>query len=290
MEFTQIRYFLAVADCLNFTRAAEKCAVSQPALSKAIGKLEAHLGGKLIHRPPEQVRLTELGQTMRVHFEKIEDSRREAREAANLAAGATVQKLDIGVMCTIGPQRFSTFMAAFLAAHPGLEFALHDVTPAIIDDLLLSGNLDCVLCARSAQHDVRFQARELFTENMVVTFAGDHRFSDMSEVSLEDISSERYLDRLHCELREEILTYAKGRGIELKVAVHSEREDWIVKLVNSGAGVSILPHSLAAANNLQHRPLRDFDRRRHVEVVMTGGAAASPALSGLFDALRDFEW
>ena len=157
MKFNQIRYFLAVADTLNFTNAAEACAVSQPALSKAIRYLEETLGGELFSRNAQRVELTEFGRTMRVHFERIEDNRRKALEAAKL--------------------------------------------------------------------DQRFQVLDLFGETMVVAFASGHRFGDFDEVSLTEIVKEPYLDRLHCEFRDDFLAFTKGSGLELDVVMRSERED-----------------------------------------------------------------
>ncbi len=140
MEFTQIRYFLAIAETLNFTSAARACAVSQPALSKAIRKLEADLGADLFDRDSQQVELTDFGRTMRIHFERIDDNLRKARGAANAAVKTTVERLNIGVMCTIGPHRFSRFLGVFCAGHPDIEVTLHDVIATVIPELLLSGS------------------------------------------------------------------------------------------------------------------------------------------------------
>ena len=95
MELSQIRYFLAVAETLNFTSAANACAVSQPALSKAIRKLEDTLGAELFDRSGHQVNLTEFGHTMRVHFELIEENRRKALEAARATATSKSSQLNV---------------------------------------------------------------------------------------------------------------------------------------------------------------------------------------------------
>lgn len=72
VDFNQVRYFLALADCLNFTRAAERCNVSQPALTQAIRRLENELGGELIRREGRDSELTTLGRSLRGYFEEIE--------------------------------------------------------------------------------------------------------------------------------------------------------------------------------------------------------------------------
>lgn len=290
MNFNQIRYFLAVADSLNFTSAAESCAVSQPALSKAIRNLEATLGADLFDRNAQRVVLTDFGRTMRVHFERIEDNRRKALDAARVAAKASSEPLNVGVMCTIGPRRFSRFLETLRDDHPHIEVTLHDVTAAVIPQLLLSGGLDCVFCARAAQHDQRFQVVDLFEEHLVVAFAEGHRFGDLAAVPLAEIAREPYLDRLHCEFRDDFLEFTKGSGLELDVALRSEREDWILELLEKGLGVSIMPANSAPSSPLAHRPISDLPSLRKLELLMTVNATVSSALTVFRDAATAFDW
>lgn len=290
MELAQIRYFLAVAESLNFTSAAKACAVSQPALSKAVRKLEADLGAELFDRNSQQVELTNFGRTMRIQFERVEDSRRKALDTARAAATTPAQALNIGVMCTIGPHRFCRFLEAFRSSHPRVEVTLHDVTAAKIPGLLLSGSLDCVFCARAHEHDQRFQAIDLFQEKMLVAFAHGHRFGDLAAVPLSEIAREAYLDRLHCEFRDDFLKATRASGLELNVAYRSEREDWILELLKNGQGVSVLPASSVMLNSVSSRPVIDLVSLRKLEIVMTKNATISPALSAFRDAAQAFDW
>ena len=82
MELYQIRYFLAVAETLNFTRASERAFVSQPALTKAIQRLEETIGGRLFDRTKSSVQLTELGRAMLPNFRQIFDTAQATREQA----------------------------------------------------------------------------------------------------------------------------------------------------------------------------------------------------------------
>lgn len=290
MNFNQIRYFLAVADTLNFTSAAETCAVSQPALSKAIRNLELDLGADLFDRSAQRVALTDFGQTMRVHFERIDDNRQKALDAAKAAAKASIERLDVGVMCTIGPRRFSRFLEVVRQDHPHIEVTLHDVTSTVIPGLLLGGSLDCVFCARGAEHDQRFEAIRLFEEGMVVAFADGHRFGDVAAVTLAEVAAEPYLDRLHCEFRDDFLSFTKGSGLVLDVVLRSEREDWILELLRNGLGVSVVPASSVILNTIDHRPINDLPNLRELELVMTVNATVSSALTTFRDAAVAFDW
>ena len=290
MELTQIRYFLAVAEKLNFTSAAQACAVSQPALSKAIQKLENTLGADLFDRSAQQIKLTEFGRTMLVHFERIDESQRRAREAAKSATTSNVAHIDVGVMCTIGPDRFGGFFDSFRLKHPNIEITLHDVAGGHLPELLLSGVLNCIFCARAKAHDIRFQAVNLFTEQMVVAFSPDHKFTDYESVTLSQIAKEPYLDRLHCEFRDDFLKFTKASGLTLNVALRSEREDWIIELVRCGMGVSVMPISMVDPNKMNYHPISDMTETRQLELVLPNDDPMAPELAAIRKEAQNFDW
>lgn len=278
MEFNQIRYFLVLSETLNFTMAAEKCSVSQSALSKAIQKLEDTLGAELVDRTQQQVKLTPFGRTMKVHLERIEQNRRLAMDAALATRKSQKIVLNVGLMCTVGPHGINSFLKEFRMEYPDAEIVLHDVVPSVIPELLLSGSLDCVFCARDVSHDKRFHAIELFKEDMMICFSDDHHFQNLNSISLEDIASQPYLDRLQCEFRDEFMDLVRTSGLELNVSVSSEREDWIISLLRCNLGVSILPAGLALLNNLSNRPIKGLTRSRTVELVTTVTRSELPSI------------
>src|SRR5690349_12456388 len=106
MEMNQIRYFLAVCNTLNFTRAAEQCNVTQPALTRAIHKLEEEMGGLLFRRERKLTHMTDLGNLVRPQLEQILKQSQQARSTALNFLHLRDAPLRLGVMCTIGPVRF----------------------------------------------------------------------------------------------------------------------------------------------------------------------------------------
>ena len=113
MEMQQIRYFVALAQTLNFTRAAEHCNVSQPALTRAIQQLEHELGGPLFHRERNNTHLSELGRMMMPYLESVAESARAAKAAAASAKKAEHVTLTLGAMCTIGPDLIADLIVRF---------------------------------------------------------------------------------------------------------------------------------------------------------------------------------
>ena len=108
MELYQIRYFLAVAETLNFTRASERSYVSQPALTKAIQRLEETLGGRLFDRGKSAVQLTDFGRALLPNLQQVYDSAARARDAARRLVNPRREKVRVGVMCTIAFEQMAT--------------------------------------------------------------------------------------------------------------------------------------------------------------------------------------
>src|SRR5215204_6412831 len=107
MDIHHIRYFLAVCETRNFTRAAEKCHVTQPALSRAIQQLEDEIGGLLFRRERNLTHLTDLGLLLQPRFETILTGLSEVKNEASKFLCMEDAALKLGVMCTIGPRRFT---------------------------------------------------------------------------------------------------------------------------------------------------------------------------------------
>lgn len=290
MDFNQIRYFLALADTLNFTRAAEQCFVSQPALTQAIRRLEDELGGELIRRDGRDTQLTELGKSLRGHFEKIDRTRHMVRTTAKAVRAGEIAELNIGLMCTIGPGVLAGMLDEFRLAHPLVSIVLHDVAPAAIPEMLLSGALDGAFCARHGPPHKQLSYIELFEEPLVVAFPSGHAFAELEAVQLREIANQQYVERLHCEFREEVLDYYREKDLELDVAIRSQREDWIQGLVRDGVGVCCIPRYSLLRPELDHRPIIEPALSRKVAFATADNAERSPVLSMLTEKARSYNW
>ncbi len=290
MDFNQVRYFLALADTLNFTRAAERCYVSQPSLTQAIKRLENELGGELIHRDGRYTELTELGKSLRGQFEEINRMRHLVRSTAKAVTSGEIAELNIGVMCTVGPRVLAGMLDTFRMEHPLVSIVLHDVTPPSIPDLLLSGALDGAFCARHGPPHPQLRYVDLFQEAMVIAFPADHEFSQRDSIPLNDITTQHYVDRLHCEFREEVNESFKEQDLQLAVVFRSEREDWIQSLVRDGIGVTCIPRYSLLQPELDHRPIVDPVLSRKVELAVVDQVEVPPALDILIEHARNHDW
>ena len=292
MEFHQIRYFLMAAEHLNFTRAAEHCHVSQPALTRAIQKIEEELGGDLFIRDGRAVTLSPLGRLMREHLQQIDEHRRMARAAAQNFIDKGTSELNVGVMCTIGPDLLSAFLSEFRETNENILLILHDTTPEALPELVRTGALDCgFVASRHDRGSNGLSAAHLFSENLVVAFSSGHRFAEMDQVTLFDVSQENYIDRLKCEFRQPFFDFMRDNNLELNVICSSQREDWIQELVMRGAGVSCMPRFSIMSRRLRWKKLcGPLSEPRSVNVTWSERRPLKLYTSAFIENAQKFSW
>jgi LysR family transcriptional regulator, hydrogen peroxide-inducible genes activator len=290
MEMHQIRYFLAVSETLNFTRAAEQCNVTQPALTRAIQKLEEELGGLLFRRERHLTHLTDLGRLMRPQLEQVWHQTETAKTTAKSFLKLENAPLSLGVMCTIGPLRGIGFVTDFWRTNQGIEITLREGVPPRLGELLREGELDLAVMAQWEPFDDRFNIQPLYRERFVVAFPPGHRFASQNGVRLADVEGESYLLRINCEYKDHLRTLREERGIALQHVYRSEREDWIQTMVMAGLGIAFIPEYSVVLPGLQTRPLVDPQVLREVALVTVAGRRFSPAVAAFVRAIKAYKW
>src|ERR671936_2325621 len=134
MEMHQIRYFLAVARELNFTRAAERCNVAQPSLTRTIKLLEDELGGPLFHRERARTHLSELGNMVLPYLTQVYEQTQAVKRQAIDFTRLKHTVLKLGVMCTVSPTQLVELVRALHSRHAGLELQLVDASAAMLEE------------------------------------------------------------------------------------------------------------------------------------------------------------
>jgi DNA-binding transcriptional LysR family regulator len=290
MEMHEIRYFLAASDTLNFHRAAERAHVTQPALTRAIQKLEAELGSDLFRRERNRVHLTDFGRLMRPHLEGILRRADTASATARSFLKLEAAPLTVGVMCTIGPLRFVGFLNDFRERHPGIEVSLVESVPAELSKLLLDGALDVGLMAQPDSFTPPLTAEPIYRERFGLAFPAGHRFDQRNSLHVTDVAGEPYLTRINCEYRNFIAELCREYGVEVRRAYRSEREDWIMAMIAAGMGVCFLPEYSATHPGVRHCLVADPEVAREVSLVSVEGRPLSPAASAFAGAVHDYDW
>jgi len=187
MEMHQVRYFLAVAELLNFSRAAEKCKVSQPALSRAIHALEDEFGGPLFRREGRNSHLSDLGRMVRPHLEQVYAESLAAQRLADDFSKFKRSLLKLGIMSTIAPDQIVDLIAGIRKKHAGLELALCDADAKNLRARLLGGELEVTIDAFPGETDERIHCLPLFREQMMIVVHPEHRLANQQGIRVKDI-------------------------------------------------------------------------------------------------------
>lgn len=290
MQMNQIRYFLAMCETLNFTRAAEKCNVSQPALTRGIQALEGEFGGFLFRRERGFTHLTDLGRLMQPILDGIQRQSQTATSTARGFLRLDDAPLRLGVMCTIGPLRFMSFLNHFHAEHPGIELSVIEGTPSQLGASLVNGVLDVAVMAQPKPFDAHIEARPLYRESFVVAFPRGHAFESADAVRIRDIKGEPYLSRINCEYQDFFDYLCSQYDVDVVEAHRSEREDWIQAMVIAGLGICFMPEYSAMLPGLPIRKLTEPSVEREVSLVSVAGRPLSAPVEALVSSVDSFTW
>lgn len=290
MEMHQVRYFLAAAKALSFTRAAEVCHVSQPALTTAIKKLEAQLGSPLFHREGRQVALTEFGRRMQPHLGQIVEQARAAETVAKDFRLLNQVPLRLGIMSTIGPMRLAALLSAFEQQSPGVDMTVRDGAPESLAAQLDADELDMAILNPLDGLGENYRAEPLYTERYVVLLPPEHPLRESNALELRDLSDQPYVDRLSCEMREMVMSICDDMGVKLYARFRSEREDWVQAMVMANIGFAFMPEYSVTHPDSIRRPLVDPAVGRTISLITVPGRKHSPAVTAFIRTVRTHRW
>jgi LysR family transcriptional regulator, hydrogen peroxide-inducible genes activator len=288
MEMHQVRYFLALCEDLNFTRAADRCQVTQPALTRAIMALEKELGGPLFHRERANTHLSELGRTMRPYLEQVYRETENAKRHAEDFRRLQNTPLRLGLMCTIAPALLLDLIAILHARHPGVALQIIDHAAQRLHANLLSGELEVAIYALpETRADERLHYLPLFDEDFGIVMHPAHRLASATVVRVRDLNGEHYLSRVHCEYGGPADRAFEQQGVECPTVYESERDDWILAMIAAGLGIGFMPELCAKHPGVVYRPLIEPKFTRQVSLVTVRGRPHSPAVGALVaEAMR----
>lgn len=281
MEMQQVRYFLALCETLNFTRAAEQCNVSQPALTTAIKNLEEELGGILINRERSNTHLTELGGMVKPYLQSVFDQAQEAKQQAKEFAQLGNASIEIGVMCTIGPEMLYPFFGRFHDSHPEVKLAVTDLPADDLQTALEKGDLEVAIFGLPDELEPQFHVLPLFEEDFVIVVPEQHPFSAMDKVRCEDLHDHDYVSRVNCEFDDYMTELLDDLGVETNRVFSSQRDDWVQGMIMARMGFGFFPEFAVTAPGLVTRPLCEPSFRRQINLTTVRGRRYSPGVGAL---------
>jgi LysR family hydrogen peroxide-inducible transcriptional activator len=286
MEMHQVRYFLALAEELNFTRASERCNVTQPALSRAIKLLEEELGGLLFRREHESSHLTDLGHMVRPHLQSVYDHSMLAKHLSQDFMRTSPLKL--GIMSTISPDEIVDLIANIRTRHPDVELKLCDSNANDLRSRLLAGDLEVVIYALPGEEpDLRTHSIPLFREQMVLAVHRGHRLAKARAFPVREMNNESYIHRMNCEFAGYADQILQQQGVTCTPTYWSERDDWTLAMVAAGLGFAFMPANAVKHPGVVGLPVVEPEFWRQVNLVSVRGRRYSPGVGSLVrEAMR----
>lgn len=245
LTLRQLQYFVALAELRHFGKAAERCCVTQPALSMQIKELEDTLGVELVERKRGHIELTPDGRAIVGRAHKLLNAARDLQDYARHKRETLAGELRLGVIPSVAPYLLPKVLAEVQARYPELQLKLHEtLTQALIGDLI-DGALDAVIVALPVE-DQRVESMSLFDDAFLLARRRASNRRRRRTVSADSLKRERLLllNDGHC-LRDQALSYCDSIEADTLSEFGASSLSTIMKMVASGYGVTLLPEIAA---------------------------------------------
>ena len=290
MELHQVRYFVAVSRLLNFTRAAEQCNVTQPALTKAIQKLELELGGELIHRERQLTQLTDLGKLVLPTLERLVAAADSARSIAREYQRKDNAPLKIGLTPCVSSNLLVAPLAEVARHVPGIQVEIVEEPVHRLQELLFDGDISAALAADANGLPERIDHWDLFDDHFLVLAAKDNPLAEMDRVPMSALAEATWLERTGCDLTRKFWDLVFTDGRSPKISHRSKHESHLQNMVEAGLGIMVASAHTPRLPSLVARPIDDDQMRWTVSLLVIAGRRYTPALDAFIKIARLRDW
>ncbi|MBD0833115.1 hydrogen peroxide-inducible genes activator [Aestuariibaculum sediminum] len=244
MTITQLYYVLAVAENQNFTKAAEKCFVTQPTLSMQIQKLEDELSIQIFDRSKKPIELTDVGKKIVTQARNIVNESYRIQDIVDQQKGFIGGEFKLGIIPTVMPTLLPMFLKNFIKKHPKVTLIIEELTTDEIITRIKEGHLDAAIAATPLEDDA-IKERVLYFEPFVSYIPKNHRLYGHNKIDVTDldINDMLLLEDGHC-FRDGVLNLCKTFKThpDEKFQLESGSIETLIKLSNEGLGMTLLPY------------------------------------------------
>jgi DNA-binding transcriptional LysR family regulator len=292
VELNQIRYFVALARTLHFTRAAEQCQVSQPALTRAIQKLETELGGSLFHRERARTQLTELGMLVLAPLQRAIADVQEARAQAEAYRRRETSPLRIGLEHSVPASLLTPMLSSLRGQRAQIMLTLRQGAQHDVCERILNSEIDIALLVDGPDLPERLHRWPMFSERYVAICPPDHPFKDRDSITARDLAEECLL--LHadvdCPVRRFVDNLCEQSGVTLICNHFGNSLEQILEMVRASLGVSLAGERQPSAAGLPRRPIAAEPGGRTIVLVTAAGRQLGPTPGLFLKLLRAHAW
>jgi DNA-binding transcriptional LysR family regulator len=291
MEMHQIRYFLSVARTLNFTRAAEQCNVSQPALTRAIRQLEEELSGELLRREGKNSHLTDLGQRMVPLMQRCYESALAAKSLASSFKKGATHVLTLVLSHSIDMGLMAAPLAEIQRNFPGLQMTILRGNAGEISEALQKGKAEFAVAGPLGQQSwERLDAWPLFEEKFELAVPPLHGFARAGEIGAQDLAGQQILLSTQCESAEGLAQVLEEQGLGAGNGHQIGTMHDVLALLDANLGIAFLPQTAVRRGDLHRVSVAGVEMSRQVSLYGVAGRQRSVAGDAIMKLLRARDW
>ncbi len=283
MEMQQVRYFVALAETLNFTRAAERCNVSQPSLTRAIKLLEDELGGPLFHRERNNTHLTELGRQVEVHLRQALVATEDARQRAKALARLQSAVLRLGIARGLPLAPFTAMLDRFAVNNPGAEMALPTAEPEELVEKLRAGELELIVIPEETEPAEDLHYYRLAEDRPSVVVAETHPLAAREAIEPTALAEATLICVERCPHWRVAEGSLAAGGVSASPRILVGTRPWLMDLVRAGLGIGVVSSWLTPEHGLVLRPLAEGAAGFGMMLATKRGRLYSPPVKAFVD-------
>lgn len=290
MELRHLRYFVVLAEELNFSRAAKRLHIAQPPLSQQIRKLEEELGVQLFVRTKRSVRLTDAGEVFLEEALKVLKQAESATHAAQRAQRGEIGRLSVGFVGSAAYELLPRALRLYRTRFPGVELSLHQLTTTEQVHALHSREIDAGFL-RPPVHDPTLSLEAVLREPLVAALPQTHRLADRKTIRLTELANEDFIlypRHLGPGTHDQIVSLCQRAGFSPRIGQEAVEMQTIVGLVAAGLGVSLVPASVEGlrSKDVVYKRMEDHTPDWEIAVVWRKQEDSSARLQKFLKVVR----
>jgi DNA-binding transcriptional LysR family regulator len=264
MNLNQLKYFLVIVETGSFTKASERLFITQPSLSVGIQKLEESLGVKLFERRKKKFSLTSAGRCFLKKAKDILDEIESVKEELRHHC-SSFKVLRLGTLNTIAVVHLANLIRNFCKFYPNIVIEQLSGNILELRNWLENGDIDMAISILGDKEDKR-TSQSLFQQSYSIAVTEDHPLAERKSLSFSELDRLPYIDRIHCEKRDELQRLFVARGVYPKTTYRATHDELSNALICAGIGLAIMPNQ-GSIPGIVHLPLSDLNLIRQVGLL-----------------------
>ena len=289
MDMHQVGYFLTAAVEPSFTKAAEKCDISESELTRGINRLEEELGGNLFRCERSPLQLTELGERMQRRMKQIHAGAVAAQLLASSVKRGEVGSLKLALSHSVAFGLLTPFICELNRLFACLEPKILRGSAAAVLELLRTGQVELAVTSDVEVRSDCVDRWPLFAERLYFALHGRHRLASQISVGIGDLRGTPVLQSRCCEHAKRIKTLLSCNDLDtLDCDIDSQHD--LILLVEAGLGAAIIPGSTSLPTTLARTKVDGIDLRRTIYVYGLTGRPRSAGAAAILMMVRAADW